>query len=275
MEKTREVQPLLLFFGELQPVGYEPCVSRHAASVPRFDRNVRVHRADEDLAHVREIVVLRVLESNVLDRDRRLIREIEQKRLVLVLEATVVSFVEDLEHADDAPFEGQGNAKGRLGSKASLPVEAALESRVVSHVVDERRTTRFRAPARDALARLDVHGFHGAGRLTRSGMETKLAVVVEEQNRAGLGPQGVRSRLYDRLQQDVEVENASESLRDLEDRRELGDILRRIAWIHGLIRLGRDRRGASDVFTISYRKATTRGCGRSIRTVFRAGMLSC
>ena len=93
MEKTREVHLLLLFFGELQPVGYEPCVSRHAAGVPGFDRNVRVHRADEDLTHVREIVVLRVLESNVLDRDRRLIREIEQKRLVLVLEATVVFFV--------------------------------------------------------------------------------------------------------------------------------------------------------------------------------------
>ena len=105
VQESREIEVSLLGLGQTKTRRHEPGVAGRSARMAVLDWNVSIHGSDEDLAHVGEVIFLRVLEAYVLDRYRRLVGEAEQKRLILSVELAVVLLVEKLEHADDASFE--------------------------------------------------------------------------------------------------------------------------------------------------------------------------
>src|SRR3972149_5942854 len=129
VEQPAEVEVLLGLLGKADASAQKPRVARDSPRVTGLDGNVGVHRADENLAHMGEVVLLRVLEPHVLDRDRRLISEAPEERLVVGVEARTVLLVEELENADDLALERQRHAENPAGHEARGPAEAGVDSR--------------------------------------------------------------------------------------------------------------------------------------------------
>ena len=114
-----------------------------------------VHNADEELDNVREIVVLSVLKACMFDGYGGLIGEVEKDVEVLLVEGLAAPFVYELQNSDDTIFELQRNTKHGVGLEARGFVEGWIETRIGSHIIDDRGPSGRGRPARDTFTGFD------------------------------------------------------------------------------------------------------------------------
>ena len=165
----------------------------------------------------------------VLDGDGAELRHGAEDAEVLRVEAAVALAVHQLDHAEDAPLEGERHAENRLGVEARGLVEPGGEAGVGGHIVHDERRVVLRHPARDAFAALEpqVHE-HLAARADRR-LEVQLSRLrVAQQQRPVAGLQELGDLGQDEVHHLADVQGRGERLADLVEHRQL---------VHGALQL--------------------------------------
>ena len=142
-------------------------------------------------------------------------------------ERDAVVAVGDLDDADDAVASLDRHGQQTVGVEARLPIDAAVEARVVLHVVDQRAASGARHPAGDALLRRHAQAGdrvlpQGFGR----GEHQLVAFAVVEQQRQRLGLGQHLDAIEDDAQDLRQLERRGERLDQLVDGGELAQPLR-------------------------------------------------
>ena len=181
-----------------------------------FKRLVQVSRVVEPGAVVSDREFLDLLDRpGVFDRDRSVVAERVEEEHLVVGEA-FHGAIDELDHAQHAVLRFERHADDRARLPLGHLVDALGEARIVVDVGHEERLAVFGDPSGDAFSHFEADAFECVGGVADGDGEVELVfLLIDHQERPGVGPKEDGHLLHDGLQNRIEVQRRREGFRDI------------------------------------------------------------
>lgn len=181
-----------------------------------FERLVQMACVVEAGAIVGDREFLDLLDgARVFNRDGRVIAERVQEEHLVVGEAFHRA-IDELDHAEHAMLRFERHADDRARLPLGHLVDTLGEARIVVNVRHEERLAVFSHPSRNAFSHFETDAFEGVGSVTDGDSKVELVfLLIDHQERPGVGPEEDGHLLHDGLQDRIEVQRGREGFSDI------------------------------------------------------------
>ncbi len=174
-------------------------------------------------------------QTSVFNRCRRRLSQRFNNGQILVIKLAL-NFVDQLQHPDHPPRDEQWHRHHIERRQPCRLINAAIKTRVFSHIVHPHRFAVLRYPADQPMPCRDfyINQFLGTGSHHR--FENQRRCFIEQSDRAGIGAQHTHRLFEDRLGHRVKFQRRGHRARRIIERAQLLSAAHQLRLAHLLIR---------------------------------------